>query len=102
MCNLYSITRGQEAMRRLFRVTRDLTGNLPALPAVYPGAPVVRIARADNDALGLTATAKPRHSARHQRAQCEVALLARMAQERNGAASCRQRPFANGAIAGPR
>jgi putative SOS response-associated peptidase YedK len=47
MCNLYSITRGQEAMRRLFRVTRDLTGNLPALTAVYPDtmAPVVRVAR---------------------------------------------------------
>jgi putative SOS response-associated peptidase YedK len=47
MCNLYSITRGQEAMRRLFRVTRDLTGNLPALPAVYPDtmAPVVRVTR---------------------------------------------------------
>jgi putative SOS response-associated peptidase YedK len=47
MCNLYSITRGQEAIRRLFRVTRDLTGNLPALPAVYPDtmAPVVRVTR---------------------------------------------------------
>ncbi|MGH6844176.1 MAG: SOS response-associated peptidase, partial [Methylocella sp.] len=47
MCNLYSITRGQEAIRRLFQVTRDLTGNLPALPAVYPDAmaPVVRVAR---------------------------------------------------------
>jgi putative SOS response-associated peptidase YedK len=47
MCNLYSITRGQEAMRHLFRVTRDLSGNLPALPAVYPDtmAPVVRVAR---------------------------------------------------------
>jgi hypothetical protein len=77
MCNLYSITRGQEAMRRLFRVTRDLTGNLPALPAVYPDtmAPVVRVA------LGLSAAAKPQHTARHQRAQCEVALLARMAQD---------------------
>jgi putative SOS response-associated peptidase YedK len=47
MCNLYSITRGQEAIRRLFRVSRDLAGNLPALPAVYPDtmAPVVRVAR---------------------------------------------------------
>jgi putative SOS response-associated peptidase YedK len=47
MCNLYSITHGQEAIRRLFRVTRDLTGNLPALPAVYPDtmAPVVRVTR---------------------------------------------------------
>jgi hypothetical protein len=47
MCNLYGITRGQEAIRRLFRVTRDLAGNLPALPAVYSDtmAPVVRVAR---------------------------------------------------------
>jgi len=47
MCNLYSITHSQEALRRLFRVNRDLTGNLPSLPAVFPDtmAPVVRIAR---------------------------------------------------------
>jgi putative SOS response-associated peptidase YedK len=47
MCNLYSITRNQEAIRRLFRVMRDLTGNLPPLPAVYPDtmAPIVRLAR---------------------------------------------------------
>jgi putative SOS response-associated peptidase YedK len=47
MCNLYSITRGQEAMRRLFRVKRDLTGNLPPLSAIYPDmmAPIVRTAR---------------------------------------------------------
>ncbi len=47
MCNLYSITRNQGAIRRLFQVTRDLTDNLPALPAVYPDtmAPVVRVAR---------------------------------------------------------
>jgi len=36
MCNLYGITRSQEAVRRLFRVAHDLTGNLPGLPAVYP------------------------------------------------------------------
>jgi hypothetical protein len=36
MCNLYSITRTQETMRRLFRVKRELTGNLPDLPAVFP------------------------------------------------------------------
>jgi putative SOS response-associated peptidase YedK len=47
MCNLYSITRSQEAMRRLFRFGRDLTGNLPPLPAVYPDmmAPIVHTAR---------------------------------------------------------
>jgi putative SOS response-associated peptidase YedK len=46
VCNLYSITRSQDAMRRLFRVGRDLTGNLPLFPAVFPDAlaPVVRIA----------------------------------------------------------
>lgn len=36
MCNLYSMTRNQETIRRLFRVTRDLTGNLPVLPAIFP------------------------------------------------------------------
>lgn len=44
MCNLYSITTNQEAIRRLFAVLRDLTGNLPPLPTVFPDglAPVVR------------------------------------------------------------
>ncbi len=46
MCNLYSVTRTQEAMRRLFRVHRDLLGNFPGLPAVFPDtmAPVVHVA----------------------------------------------------------
>ena len=45
MCNLYSLTRGQEAMRRLFAAPRDLTGNQPPLPAVFPDtlAPIVRV-----------------------------------------------------------
>ena len=49
MCNLYSLTRAQDAMRRLFKASRDLTGNLPPLPAIYPDsmAPVVRIANGD-------------------------------------------------------
>ena len=44
MCNLYSITRSQDAMRRLFAVTEDLTGNLAPMPGVFPdmAAPVVR------------------------------------------------------------
>jgi len=47
MCNLYSITRSQEAIRHLFRVMRDRSGNLPALPSVYPNtmAPVIHSAR---------------------------------------------------------
>jgi putative SOS response-associated peptidase YedK len=47
MCNLYSVTRSQEAIRRWFAVRHDRTGNLPSLPGVYPDgtAPVVRDAR---------------------------------------------------------
>ncbi len=49
MCNLYSITRSQEAMRRLFAVSRDLSGNLPPLPDVFPDqmAPIVRVANGE-------------------------------------------------------
>ncbi|HEY2614035.1 MAG TPA: SOS response-associated peptidase [Reyranella sp.] len=44
MCNLYSVTTNQEAIRRLFRVDVDNTGNLPPMPGVYPdyAAPIVR------------------------------------------------------------
>ncbi len=44
MCNLYSLTATPEEIRRWFGVTRDETGNLPALPAIFPDqrAPVVR------------------------------------------------------------
>lgn len=45
MCNLYSMARNQEAIRRLFRAERDLTGNLPSLPAIFPDylASIVRV-----------------------------------------------------------
>jgi putative SOS response-associated peptidase YedK len=44
MCNLYSITTNQDAIRRLFGVTVDSAGNLPSMPGVFPDyeAPVVR------------------------------------------------------------
>jgi putative SOS response-associated peptidase YedK len=44
MCNLYSITKNQDAIRQLFRVTQDVTGNLPPLPSVFPDviAPAIR------------------------------------------------------------
>lgn len=44
MCNLYSITKNQDAIRRLFKVDLDRTGNLPSMPGVFPDyeAPVVR------------------------------------------------------------
>lgn len=44
MCNLYSLGRtGQDALRQAFAVAEDRTGNLPALPGIYPKtlAPVV-------------------------------------------------------------
>ena len=44
MCNLYSMTTNQEAIRRLFKIDADSTGNLPPMPGVFPdyAAPIVR------------------------------------------------------------
>ena len=44
MCNLYSITTNQEAIRALFRVIDRYVGNLSPMPGVFPDypAPVVR------------------------------------------------------------
>jgi putative SOS response-associated peptidase YedK len=44
MCNLYSITKGQAAIGAFTRAMRDLTGNLPPMPGVFPDypAPIVR------------------------------------------------------------
>jgi putative SOS response-associated peptidase YedK len=44
MCNLYSLSKGQQAIRDLAGAMRDTTGNLPILPAVFPdyAAPIVR------------------------------------------------------------
>ena len=46
LCAICSVTTNQEAIRRLFRVDIDLTGNLPPLPGIFPDymAPVVRVA----------------------------------------------------------
>ncbi|WP_191058878.1 SOS response-associated peptidase [Geminicoccus harenae] len=47
MCNLYSLTKGQDAIRAFTRAMRDTTGNLPLLPAIFPDrlAPVVHRAQ---------------------------------------------------------
>jgi putative SOS response-associated peptidase YedK len=44
MCNLYSVTKGQAAIRELTRAMIDSTGNLPPLPGIFPdyAAPIVR------------------------------------------------------------
>jgi putative SOS response-associated peptidase YedK len=45
MCNLYSVTKSQQAIRDLVKAMRDLAGNMPPMPAVFPNriAPVVRV-----------------------------------------------------------
>ena len=44
MCNLYSITKGQQAIRQFTGAMLDRTGNMPPLPGIYPdyAAPIVR------------------------------------------------------------
>lgn len=44
MCNLYSLTKGQQAIRDLARVLFDYSGNLPSMPGIFPdySAPIVR------------------------------------------------------------
>ncbi|MCI4680889.1 SOS response-associated peptidase [Rhodoblastus acidophilus] len=51
MCNLYSMTKPQAAVRATFRVTRDLTGNLPSMTGIFPDypAPIVRVADGDRE-----------------------------------------------------
>ena len=36
MCNLYSLRTGPAALRRAFGVVEDHTGNLPAMPGIFP------------------------------------------------------------------
>ena len=44
VCNLYSVTKGQQAIREFTKAITDTTGNLPSLPGIFPDmlAPVVR------------------------------------------------------------
>jgi hypothetical protein len=84
VCNLYSITKNQAAIRGLFRVTQDSAGNLPPMPGVFPttgsrGAPIRWWARTDHDALGHAA-AEARRPACHQHPQHHVAALAGLAE----------------------
>jgi putative SOS response-associated peptidase YedK len=57
MCNLYSVTKGQDAIRQLTAAMRDVAGNLPLQPGVYPdySAPIVRTG---NDGVRELATAR--------------------------------------------
>jgi putative SOS response-associated peptidase YedK len=44
VCNLYAITKSQQAIRDLTRAMTDRTGNLPPLPGIFPDyqAPIIR------------------------------------------------------------
>lgn len=44
MCNLYSMTRTQDAVRAFAKALRDHAGNVPPLPGIFPdyAAPIVR------------------------------------------------------------
>ena len=56
MCNLYSLTKGPQAIRDAFRAMTDETGNLPSLRGVFPDqmAPVVRSAFDGHNRRALT------------------------------------------------
>ena len=45
MCNLYSQTKGPQAIREMASAVLDLTGNLEPQPAIFPDglAPIVRV-----------------------------------------------------------
>ena len=85
MCNLYSITTNQEAIRALFRVINRYVGNLAPMPGVFPDypAPVVRNAAIERELTlmrwGMPA-AEVRWSAGHQHSEHLVAALARLAE----------------------
>ncbi len=51
MCNLYSMTKNVDAIRRLFGALNHSVGNLPSMPAIFPDyeAPVVRHNDADRE-----------------------------------------------------
>ncbi len=51
MCNLYSLTKGQQAIRELTGAMRDLTGNLSPLPGIFPdyAAPILRVQEGERE-----------------------------------------------------
>ncbi len=51
MCNLYSLSKGQQAIRELSGAMQDQTGNLPIMPCIFPdyAAPIVRNAQSGRE-----------------------------------------------------
>ncbi len=57
MCNLYSLTKGQDAIRSFTGAMRDTTGNLPPMPGIFPDYPAP-IVRTSGDGVRELATAR--------------------------------------------
>ena len=82
MCNLYSIAKGRQAIRDLAGAMRDVTGNLPMLPGVFPdySAPIVGTAVDGVRELTMARWEGPKvRPRRHQYPQRRLAPLAPMA-----------------------
>jgi hypothetical protein len=86
MSNLYTMTTNRAAIRDLFNMTKDSSGNLPPMPGVFPDYPAPGSAqcwcrpRPDHGALGHGAAAQVRRAARHQYPQYRFTALARLAE----------------------
>ena len=109
MCNLYAITRGQEAMRRRFAVARDILGNQPPAAGRVPRrqvAPVVRVAEGVRELAtmrwGMPGPSFTGGAAGHQRAQHEAARTGAAGSGRGTAAWCRSTSFCEYAPTAPR
>ena len=88
MCNLYSLTKGQAAIREWFRARHDRTGNLPLFPGIFPDqiAPIARTGVDGERELvmarwGMPGAAAVRRPARDQHSQRREPALARMARQ---------------------
>ena len=87
MCNLYSLTKSQAAIRDLFAAKHDRTGNLPLFSGIFPDqmAPIVRGGavgeRGCHGALGNARTSTVRRPAGDEHSQRRKPTLAGMAQQ---------------------
>jgi putative SOS response-associated peptidase YedK len=86
MCNLFSVTKDQSAIRNLFRVSHDRVGNLPTQPAIFPDqmAPIVRVGpdgKRELVALGNARASTIWRRADHEHPQRQEPGLAALARE---------------------
>jgi hypothetical protein len=85
VCNLYSMTKSQAAIRDIVRAIRDITGNMPPLPGIFPDypAPIVRNAPDGVRELIMARWGMPAPTSRrpsdHQHSQRKVTALAAVA-----------------------